>query len=97
MSTGLLVRVLALPKKPGEWTPVTVEGQAQPTNVLLVCPRCTRKLHIEGAFHNLLTVIKHAVVFEDDGTVTITPTVDCPYHSCHWSADIARSEYTERT
>jgi len=95
--TGILTRVPKLPRLPGEWVPVTVEGQRDATNIMLVCPLCHRRIHVEGAFHNLLATIKHVIVFDADGTVTITPTVTCPYTSCHWAAEITNSQYTERS
>jgi hypothetical protein len=39
------------PKKPGEWVPVRVGSNAEPTGFLLRCPGCGALLHIGPAPH----------------------------------------------
>lgn len=89
-----LISVAEWPKSGGQWTPVTIDGQAEPSNVVLCCPRCQKTVHLEGAFHHHHAE-KHIITFHPDGTFSTQELVKCLYGLCTWQAMIDHCEYTE--
>ena len=47
----ILKKVDSLPKNPGEWCTVRIDGQPTPSGLILACPTCTSAIHLGPAPH----------------------------------------------
>jgi len=57
----ILRPVMSMPKIPGQWTPVRMESNSEPTGVMLCCPGCGSSLHLGPAPHPS----GHEILWED--------------------------------
>lgn len=77
------------PQKAGEWSPVRVGSEAEPSGILLRCPECLALLHLGPAPH----ASGHEIEWEDDfKRFTIRMPIICGISKngrrCEWIATV---------
>jgi len=79
-----LIRVNEAPENKGEWSLAIFDGTIC---LLLCCPLCGKLTSIRPK--------NHSICFNQDQTISIEPSLQCPNTTCGWHTFVTRSTWSE--